>query len=126
MSGVCVDAVSVNFLFASAAARGRSAHGQRAVKLQSELGAGRQNGGTVRGQPVGCGGAGSDCATDEDSGAPADEAANQHAAGRAAAGFEVIATVAGLSFELTFLINVGAANVGIGQRRVKEIAFASG
>src|ERR1700675_1751944 len=75
---------------------------------------------------MGCGGTGSDCATDEDSGAPADQAANEHAAGRAAAGFEVIATIAGLSFELTFLIDVGAANVGIAQSGVQEVALAGG
>ena len=42
-------------LLLAAAARQRCAHRQRPVQFQRELGAGGQNCGTVRGQPVGCG-----------------------------------------------------------------------
>ena len=73
-----------------------------------------------------CGRTGADGAADQDSGAAADEASDEHTAGCAAAGFEGIAAIVAWSFELAFLIDVGAANVGVGQRRVEEVALAGG
>ena len=59
-------------------------------------------------------------------GAAADQSADQHAAGSAAAGFECVAAVVALSFELAFLIHVSAANVGVGQGGVEEVTLAGG
>src|ERR1017187_2313885 len=80
------------WLFAAASCWHR-AHGQRSVQFQRKLGASGQGGGRVLGQPMHGGRRCANGAANQDSGASADQAADQHASGSASSGFEGVAAV---------------------------------
>src|SRR5450631_195068 len=80
------------WLFAAASCWHR-AHGQRSVQFERKFGAGGQSCGTVLGQPMHGGRRCANGAANENPGASADQAADQHSAGSASAGFEGVAAV---------------------------------
>src|SRR5580693_9495669 len=76
-------------------------------------------------EPVNAGRARADCSADKDSRRTADQAADQHATGRTAAGFYLVAAVVTGPFELAFLVDVRAASgVGVNQRGIEKESFA--
>ena len=66
-----------------------------------------------------------DRTADQDTGAPADQTSDEHAAAGSSGDPDLIATVVSVSFELAFVIDVRAlAHVGVNQHCVQHVAFA--
>src|ERR1700741_2308115 len=77
-------------------------------------------------EPMGGGCAGAHGSADEDTGAPADQSANEHARTRAAGYFDLIAPVMPAALEETFFVHVGSRDVGVDQNCVQHEALSIG